>query len=113
MTRQPSLLKSKFKAAGIHLGISSIIFLVLAYVIIFRWYPWPYFTADGGWQGIRIIALIDLVLGPLLTLIIFNPAKSLREIRFDLGAIGLLQISALVWGIYTVHSERTAAGYAA
>jgi len=109
MTKQPSLLKSKFKAAGIHLGISSIIFLVLAYFIIFRWYPWPYFTADGGWQGIRIIALIDLVLGPLLTLIIFNPAKSLREIRFDLGAIGLLQISALIWGIYTVHSERTAA----
>lgn len=109
MTKQPSLLKSKFKAAGIHLGISSIIFLVLAYFIIFRWYPWPYFTADGGWQGIRIIALIDLVLGPFLTLIIFNPAKSLREIRFDLGAIGLLQVSALIWGIYTVHNERTAA----
>lgn len=109
MEKQPSLIKSKFKAAGIHLGISSFIFLILAYFIIFKWYPFPYFTADGGWQGIRIIALIDLVLGPLLTLIIFNHNKSRREIRFDLGAIALVQASVLAWGIYTVHDERPGA----
>ncbi|MDH5480477.1 MAG: hypothetical protein OEX11_06940, partial [Nitrosomonas sp.] len=109
MVTPPSLIKSKFKAAGIHLSISSIIFLILAYFIIFEWYPFPYFTADGGWQGIRIIALIDLVLGPLMTLIIFNPHKSLREIRFDLGTIAFIQISVLMWGIYTVHNERPAA----
>ena len=45
MAKKPSLIKSKFKAAGIHLGISSIIFLILAYFIIFKWYPFPYFTA--------------------------------------------------------------------
>ena len=86
MDKQPSLIKSKIKAAGIHLAISTIIFLFLAYFIIFEWYPFPYFTADGGWQGIRIIAMIDLILGPFMTLIIFNPGKSKREIRFDLGA---------------------------
>lgn len=109
MEKQPSSIKSKFKAAGIHLAISAIIFLILAYYIIFEWYPLPYFTADGGWQGIRIIALIDLVLGPLMTLIIFNPKKSRREIRFDLGAIALVQASVLAWGIYTVHNERPVA----
>ncbi len=109
MTKKPSLIKSKFKAAGIHLGISSVIFLILSYFIIFQWYPFPYFTADGGWQGIRIVALIDLVLGPLLTLIIFNHYKSRREIRFDLGAIALVQVCVLAWGIYTVHDERPAA----
>lgn len=109
LTRHTSLIKSKLKAAGIHLAISSVIFLILAYFIIFRWYPVPYFTADGGWQGIRMVALIDLVLGPLLTLIIFNPAKSLREIRLDLSVIALIQVSALIWGIYTVHNERPAA----
>jgi hypothetical protein len=109
IAKQPSLIKSKFKAAGIHLGISSVIFLILAYFIIFKWYPFPYFTADGGWQGIRIVALIDLVLGPFLTLIIFNQNKSRREIRFDLSAIAIVQISVLIWGIYTVHNERPAA----
>ncbi len=107
--KKPSLIKSKLKAAGIHLGISGLIFCVLAYFIIFKWYPFPYFTADGGWQGIRIIALIDLVLGPLLTLIIFNHHKSRREIRFDLGTIALVQASVLAWGIYTVHDERPGA----
>lgn len=55
------------------------------------------------------MALIDLVLGPLMTLIIFNPAKSRREIRFDLGTIALIQASVLAWGIYTVHNERPVA----
>ena len=109
LAKQPSLAKSKFKAAGIHLAISGVIFLILAYFIIFEWYPLPYFTADGGWQGIRIVALIDLVLGPLMTLIIFNPGKSRREIRFDLGTIALIQASVLAWGIYTVHNERPVA----
>lgn len=109
MVKQPSLIKSKFKAAGIHLGISSVIFLILAYYIIFEWYPFPYFTADGGWQGIRIVALIDMVLGPFLTLIIYNQSKSKREIRFDLCVIAMVQISVLIWGIYTVNSERPAA----
>ncbi len=109
MVQPPSLIKSKFKAAGIHLCISSVIFLVLAYFIVFEWYPFPYFTADGGWQGVRIVALIDMVLGPFLTLVIFNPSKSIREIRFDLGVIALAQISVLVWGIYTVHNERPVA----
>lgn len=107
--KHSSLIESKFKAAGIHLGISSVIFLILAYFIIFEWYPFPYFTADGGWQGIRIIALIDLVLGPFITLIIFNPNKSRREIRFDLSVIALVQASVLLWGIYTVHNERPVA----
>ncbi|PTN11926.1 hypothetical protein [Nitrosomonas aestuarii] len=109
MEKRTSSIKSKFKAAGIHLAVSGVIFLLLAYFIIFEWYPLPYFTADGGWQGIRIVALIDLVLGPLMTLIIFNPKKSGREIRFDLGIIALVQTSVLVWGVYTVYNERPVA----
>ena len=104
-----SLVKCKFKAASVHLFISSIIFCILAYLIAFKWYPFPYFTADGGWQGIRIVALIDIVLGPLLTLVIFNPRKTRHEIRFDLGIIALAQISVLTWGVYTVYNERPAA----
>ena len=107
--KHSSLIKSKFKAAGIHLAISGVIFLIFAYFIIFEWYPVPYFTADGGWQGIRIVALIDLVLGPFMTLVIFNPKKSKREIRFDLGAIACVQACVLIWGIYTVHNERPVA----
>ena len=87
-----------------HLGISFLIFLVLLYFIIFEWYPDFLFTTDGGWQGIRIIAGVDLVLGPLLTLIVFKPGKP--GLKFDLFMIALFQASALTWGTWATYSER-------
>lgn len=98
---------TKLKAFGTHLGISSVIFLILLYFIIFKWYPIPFFYSDGGWQGIRIIAGIDLVLGPLLTLIVFKPGK--RWLKLDLTIIAIMQVSALSWGVWTVHRERPVA----
>jgi hypothetical protein len=97
---------SRYKAFAIHLGISLAIFLVLLALIVFVWYPQPYFAADGGWQGIRLIAGVDLVLGPLLTLIVYKAGK--RGLRFDLALIGLAQASALAVGIHLVHDQRTA-----
>ena len=68
--------------------------------------PAPFFSTDGGWQGIQIIFFVDLVLGPCLTLIIFNPNKKTREKIFDLSIIALVQSAALVWGVHTVYHER-------
>ncbi len=100
------LLQAKLRAFGIHFGLSLIIFFILFYFIIFEWYPFPFFSTDGGWQGIRIIAGVDLVLGPALTFIVFNPHKVLRLLRLDLGLIVIAQVAALIWGIGVVHNER-------
>src|SRR5229473_8264521 len=97
---------SRIKAFSIHLGISTIIFLILLFFIVFIWYPYPYFSTDGGWQGIRIVAGVDMVLGPLLTLIVFKSGK--RGLKLDLTLIGLLQAAALAWGVLIVHDQRTA-----
>ena len=91
----------------IHLTISFVIFLILAYLIVFHWYPIPYFHTDGGWRGIRIIAGVDLVLGPLLTLIVYKPGKP--GLKFDLTMIGLAQAVALTWGIWVTYTERPVA----
>lgn len=101
-----TLIKSKLKATGIHLGLSFIIFLVLFAIILFWWYPGVWFTIDGGWQGTRIMLLVDMVLGPALTFLIFNPKKSKRAIVFDFSCIALAQAIALSWGIYSVHGQR-------
>ena len=95
---------TKLKAGLSHLGISFVIFLIVLYFIVFKWYPQPFFTSDGGWQGIRIMVGVDLVLGPLLTTIVFKPGKP--GLKFDLTVIGLIQASALAWGIWTVHHQR-------
>jgi len=98
---------TKLKAFTSHLGISLIIFLSILSLLIFAWFPPPFFTTDGGWHGIRIVAGVDLVLGPLLTLVVFKPGKP--GLKFDLTVIALLQLSALAWGIWMLHHERPAA----
>lgn len=101
------LLLLKARAFAVHFGISLAIFFVLLYLVFFHWYPMPFFTTDGGWQGIRIIALVDLVLGPTLTFVIFNPIKkTLRHLKMDLSLIAFVQLAVLSWGIWIVHNER-------
>jgi hypothetical protein len=97
----------RVRAFLIHLAISFIIFLVLTYLIVAYWYPLPFFHTDGGWQGIRIIAGVDLVLGPLLTLIVYKPGKP--GLKLDLTLIGLAQAIALTWGIWVTYTERPVA----
>ena len=103
------LLITKLKATGVHLGLSLLVFVYLAYQIYFNWYPQPYFSVDGGWQGIRLIGAVDLVLGPLITFLIFNLNKSRRAIIFDLAVIMVIQFSALAYGISLTYTQRPVA----
>lgn len=95
---------TRFGAFGIHFCISLLIFAGLAYLVVFHWYPGLFFRTDGGWQGMRIIIGVDLVLGPLLTLIVFKQGKP--SLRFDLTCIGVFQALCLVAGVWVVHGER-------
>lgn len=98
---------TRIKAFTIHLAISLIIFFILLYFILVQWYPAPLFTTDGGWRVIRIIAGVDLVLGPLLTLIVFKAGKP--GLKFDLSLIALVQFVALTWGVWNSYTQRPAA----
>lgn len=100
------ILKARFKASGIHFSLSALAFLIMLYFIVFLWYPNPHFSTNGGWQGVRIMLFVDIVLGPFLTLLIFSPEKSLKAILFDFTVIGSIQISALIWGLSAVYSQR-------
>ena len=97
---------NRFGAFLIHLGISLVIFAVLAYLVVYVWYPDFFFASDGGWQGMRIIVFVDLVLGPMLTLVVFNRNKPRHELRRDLTIIGLFQASCLTAGTWVVYQER-------
>lgn len=100
---------NRYTAAAAHFGASLVIFSGLLFILLNNWYPSPFFTASGGWQGLKIVALVDLVLGPLLTLIIFNPFKSKKELRIDLSIIASFQVAALIWGVLTVYQQRPVA----
>ncbi|MCG6887566.1 MAG: hypothetical protein LJE74_10180 [Proteobacteria bacterium] len=98
---------SRWRAFLIHLGISLVSISIPAYFILVKWYPFPYFTTDGGWQGIRIVAAVSLVLGPLLTLLVYKHGKP--GLKMDLTLIALVQAAALVWGVWTTYNERPVA----
>ena len=103
------LLKTKLIATGVHLSLSLVVFAYLAYLIFYHWFPQPYFSVDGGWQGIRLVAAVDLVLGPLITFLIFDLTKSRRAIVFDLVIILVIQFGALAYGVVTTYQQRTLA----
>ncbi|KAB0769044.1 hypothetical protein F7O87_33620, partial [Pseudomonas aeruginosa] len=63
---------SRWRAFFIHLLISLAIFIVLLAIICLWWYPGALFEIAGGWQGVRIVAAVDMVLGPLLTLVVYD-----------------------------------------
>ena len=103
------LLITKLKATAVHLSLSIIVFVYLAYQIYFNWYPQPYFSVDGGWQGIRLIGAVDLVLGPFITFLIFDLRKRRREIVFDLVVIAVIQFGTLAYGINLTYTQRPVA----
>ena len=89
-----------------HLSVSGLIFLIIAYFIVYHWYPEFYFSLDGGDRAIITIFFVDVVLGPGLTLLIFKQGK--KSLKFDMSVIVLLQLSALTWGIHSVYNGRPA-----
>ena len=97
---------TKFAAFSTHLGISLLIFFIVLYFILFHWYPLPYFSTDGGWEGIRIMFFVDVVLGPFLTLLVFKQGKP--GLKLDMSMIAIAQMTALIWGGWTVYDQRTA-----
>jgi hypothetical protein len=95
---------SRWRASFIHLVLSIFVACSIVAIMLLLWYPTPYFQAMGGHGLILILVGVDVVLGPLITLIIFDVNK--KSLRFDLTCIALVQLSALAYGVYTVFEAR-------
>lgn len=94
---------TRWGATALHLAISGVIFVAIVLLLSLAWYPGPLMDA-GGWHGLSIVFWVDMVLGPLLTLIVYNTAK--KSLPLDMSLIALVQISALTWGLIQIHGER-------
>lgn len=102
----PGSVGSRLLAAGIHLMLSLAVAAAAAGLVFGLWYPYPYRELSGGRQLFFIVVVVDVVLGPLLTFTVFNRAKASRVLRRDLAVIGLLQVAALTYGLWTVAVAR-------
>lgn len=78
---------------------------VAVFVFIF-WFPPPFQEIAGGRDLFFLIVWVDVVCGPLLTLVLFNPKKSRKEFYLDMSLVVGIQIAALFYGIYAVNYAR-------
>jgi len=102
--------RQRLAAAAIHLAISALIALAAAALVFGVWFPGMYRLMSGGQGLFTLVVSVDVVLGPLLTLAVFDRTrKSIRHLRMDLLVIALLQAGALGYGLHTVIAVRPVA----
>ena len=99
-------LKNAVKAMGWHFAGSLLVALGVATIVFGVWFPYPYRQLAGGTELFFLIMGVDIVCGPLLTFVLFNPEKLKRELFIDLSLVIVLQLAALAYGIWTVHQAR-------
>ena len=95
---------TRWKASGIHFLMCLVIASSVISIALLVWYPAPLFSAMGGQKIVLLVLGIDVVLGPILTWIIYKPLK--KGLKFDLAVIAILQISALMYGLSVLFQGR-------
>jgi hypothetical protein len=107
LTRILSLIDPfRLRAAGIHFLISLVIVVAVFVAMLSIWYPSPLFQIIGGWKVLVLIAIVDLTIGPCLTLVAANPIKTRRHLMMDLSVIAVLQLAALAYGLHAMYVGR-------
>lgn len=77
-----------------------------ASLVFFVWYPSPYGQISGGRELFGLLVVVDVIIGPLITLVIFNQSKTRRHLVMDFTVVGLLQLAALMYGLWSVFAAR-------
>ena len=95
---------SRYKAAAIHLFFSCLVLATIFLLIAYVWYPHKMFGLAAGYELLRLIIAVDLIIGPLVMLIIFDAKKKL--IKLDVAIILICQIGFMSYGMWSMFSAR-------
>lgn len=101
-----SAVRAKTQAMGTHL-LFSLLLVLVGFALLLMWYPAWLFWSDGGVQVLWLLIGVDLILGPALTFVVYNPIKSVRERILDLSLIILIQLGAFGYGMYQAYDQRS------
>lgn len=97
---------SRYEAAATHFVACLVVSLGTLALCWFVWYPTPMLLALGGQEIFLLVVGIDVVVGPLLTLVVFKAGK--KSLKFDLAVILALQVAAFVYGTSALLEARPA-----
>ena len=89
-----------------HLAASAAALGLILGVLYAGWYHWPgWYLADAA-PVFAVLIGVDLVAGPLLTMVVASPAKSRGELSRDIGVIAAIQLFALGYGCIQLWNGR-------
>lgn len=96
----------RFRAFALHVAASALLLGLTIGTLYLGWYRWPGWFLAGSLKVTLIMAGVDVVLGPLLTLVVAAPKKPRKELARDLSVIVALQLIALGYGSYSLWNGR-------
>lgn len=91
-----------------HLAISATVIGACVAFVVFVWYPPPFAQLEGIFSILLVMAGVDVCAGPLCTLVAASPTKTRSHLARDLAVIGVVQVLALGYALYTTCVARPA-----
>ncbi|WP_168378172.1 TfpX/TfpZ family type IV pilin accessory protein [Acinetobacter cumulans] len=98
------ILSKRLKFFLVHLGVSCLLALIIMIWVFNIWYPSPLAIAVGVTKILLMMLVIDVIVGPLLGWLVYKEGK--KTLKFDLSVIIILQISAFVYGLFSIEQGR-------
>lgn len=89
-----------------HLVFSMVLAALVAFLVIGAWFPPPFVEISGGLSLFFLIAAVDVVCGPALTLLLLHPGKTRKALWVDIVLISVVQLAALMYGVHTLSLAR-------
>lgn len=91
-------MRFRLTAFGLHLlGSACALSLVLGTLYV-GWYHWPGWYLASALHIAGLLVMVDVVIGPTMTLVVANPAKRRRLLARDIATIVAVQLVALGYG---------------
>lgn len=87
-----------------HLLVTLLVLSVIAFATLNWWSPEPYMSAEGGWSVLIILVVVGIVVGPLLTLLLYKPGK--KGLLLDLVLVGMVQVGVIALGAFIIYDQR-------
>jgi hypothetical protein len=96
--------RTRWGAFAAHLGLSILLLGSIAATAFLLWFPAGLHLAAKLDKLLAVMLGVDIVAGPLLTLLLYRPGK--RGLKLDLAVVALLQVAFLSYGLHTLWRSR-------
>lgn len=104
--KHESLFVVKCRAAVWHGLVSLLIAGGTAAVVFGVWYPSGLAERLAGTDLFLLVLSVEVCLGPLMSLVIYNPSKPRAELIRDYTIVAIVQLVALGYGLHSTYIAR-------